>query len=99
VAEVVLKSRYSASTCNSPTNGAPSSSLERHHVEHAEALVGASDDLLARVNHLRIGRLTEIVPVGRMEPVAENLSSDPGRGRLDDGISGDASATIDRKMI
>jgi hypothetical protein len=35
-------------------------------------------NLLARMDHLSVGRLSEIVPVRRMESVAEYLSSVPG---------------------
>ena len=40
-------------------------------------------NLLARLDHHRVGRFTEIIPVGRVEPVPEHVSSDPGR-RLGD---------------
>jgi hypothetical protein len=53
--------------------------LDRDEVEDAEALVVAGDDLLARLDHLRVGRLAEIVPVQRVEPVPEHRSSVPGR--------------------
>jgi hypothetical protein len=46
--------------------------------DDAEVLVLAGDDLLAGLDHLRVGRLSEIVPVGRVKPVPEHVSSDPG---------------------
>jgi hypothetical protein len=35
-------------------------------------------DLLAGLDHHRVGRLSEIVPVRRVEPVPEHISSDLG---------------------
>jgi len=43
-----------------------------------EASAVAGDDLFARLDHHRVGRLSEIVSVRRVESVAEHLSSDPG---------------------
>ena len=54
--------------------------LERHHVEDAESLVAAGDDLLAGPDHLREVGLTAIVPVGRVEPVPDT-SPPSGAGR------------------
>ena len=52
-------------------------------------LVAAGDDLLARLDHHRVGRLSEIVPVRRVEPVPEHVSSDPGP---------DGEATLQREL-
>jgi hypothetical protein len=42
--------------------------FHRHEVEHAKPLTRAEEDLLPRLDHHRIGRFAEIVPVGRVEP-------------------------------
>jgi len=52
--------------------------LERDDVEHAEPLAGAEVDLLPRLDHHRVGRFAEIVPVRRVESVPEHVSSVPG---------------------
>ena len=62
--------------------------LEPDDVEDAEPLVAAGDDLLAGLDHHRVGRLSEIVPVRRMELVLEHISSDPGPDGVAEAISG-----------
>jgi hypothetical protein len=58
--------------------------VERDNVDDAEALILAGDDLLARLEHHRVGRLTEIVPARRVKAIAEHLSSVSGAGRRTD---------------
>ena len=79
-----------ASTCSGPTNGDSSSSSNGATSMTWKRSLLPGDDLLARPDHLLVGGLTENVPVGRMEPVPEHVSSDPGRGRRDEPISGRA---------
>ena len=69
--------RYAASTCSSPTN-ADSSSSSNGTTSRTRKRSAAGDELLVGVDHLSVGRLTEIVPVGRVEPVPEHVSSVPG---------------------
>jgi hypothetical protein len=52
--------------------------LERDDRKDAEAPGVADEDLLPRPDHHRVGRLAEVVPVGRVEPVPEHVSSVPG---------------------
>lgn len=46
---------------NKPPDGSSGQELERDHAEHAEPLAGAEVNLLRRLDHYRVGRLTEIV--------------------------------------
>src|SRR3954471_23559539 len=52
--------------------------LERDNGDDTQPLAAVAVDLLPRLDHHRVGRLTEVVPVGRVEPVPEHRSSVPG---------------------
>ena len=61
--------------------------VDRHDIEHSESPTVADEDLLVRLDYDGVGRLSEIVPVRRMEPVAEHISSVPGPDGEADAIS------------
>jgi len=66
-----------ATVLMSSTVGARPSSASATELRGGHA-VAVRDDLVASVDHLRVGRFSEIVPVRRVKSVAEHSPSDPG---------------------